>query len=132
MDTATATITREQAEQTLAAVRARFIDYLTEHHYPATEAVKINGVDYPASKALTLAPACPEPTLSDQWNDGWAIVWEEGPDEWTYRVHGGTSEEERGLAAEFGQTLPEEAGATIPAGVYVEPYNHIVLSIYPA
>lgn len=123
--TTKAKISRAQAEAALAAVRDRFKPYL--------EPFEIDGHVYSA--------AYPEPKLAEDWNDreGWAIVWEEGPDDWAYTVtSGGPSEEERTLvaqaAAEFGADLKpaETPPVRFPKTVYAEPYFSFVLALYPA
>lgn len=118
-------ITREQAEAALAAIKAQFKSY--------TEPLVIDGEDF--GPTVTSEPVLVE----DYDGEGWAIVWEEGPDEWAFRATtGGTSEEERVLVAEanreFGGNLavPEDQPVTLPKGVYAEPYYSFVLSLYPA
>jgi hypothetical protein len=124
MSTRTRTVTKAQAEATLAAVKAQFAAFLN----PMT----LDGTTYD--------PTYPDPVLVWDYTDSGhpAIAWEEGPDEWVYTIHGGTSEEEASLMAlaaeEFGATLPVPVRkpATIPAGVFVEPVNHCALGVYPA
>ena len=117
-------LTREQAEASLAAIVAQFRTYVEPMTFPAVG----------DSPALTLGPTCPLPTLLENF-DGtpWVVVWEEGPDEWAYRATGGgTSEEDRVLAAEFGATLPDESPTTFPDGVWAEPVFSFALGLYPA
>lgn len=89
--------------------------------------------------------AGPPPVLMEEGFDGrqWTIVWEEGPDEWPFTLHGGSSEEDRVLLAqaaeEFGANLTvsvaeaaERKPAALPKGVYVEPINHCSIGVYPA
>lgn len=128
-------VTRQDAEAVLAAIKHQFRTYLEPLDLPAEG----------GSPAMHLDPCCPEPTLVE-WDDNapWAIVWEDGPDEWAYRVtEGGTSEEQRVLAAdaarEFGAdptavvaSLRGVEPATIPASVYVEPVTSFILALYPA
>lgn len=70
----------------------------------------------------------PLPKLVKDYNTGYgtapyAILWEEGPFEWTlYFPHGGIEEE-------FGFKLPDVSGA-VPDGVFCEPINHWALAIY--
>lgn len=118
-------ISRKQAEAALAAVKHQFRTY--------TEPLVINGEDY--GPTITS-----EPVLIEDWNgEGWAISWEEGPDDWAFRAtSGGTSEEERALVAEanreFGSNLEvsEDQPVAFPKGVYAEPYYSFVLCLYPA
>lgn len=128
----TSSITAAQATAALEAVKAQFAEYLKPLVLEADE-------DGPA---ITY-PGSPEPTLVEDYSrEGvWAICWEEGPDEWAYRATmGGTSEEERVLAAqaavEFGvdpsTTAPKaDEPVTFPKGVYAEPYMSFVLALYP-
>ena len=118
-------ISREQAEQALAAVKNQFRAY--------TEPLIIDGDD--------LGPTITsEPVLVEDWDgEGWAISWEDGPDDWAYRAtSGGSSEEERVLVAEanreFGANfqVKDDEPVTFPEGVYAEPYFSFVLSLYPA
>lgn len=115
------TVTRKQAEQALAAVRHQFKAYI--------EPLVINGRNYGGS----------EPTLVENYDNApFAIVWEDGPDEWAYRAtSGGYSEEEHSLAVEaakeFGVAAPkprEEQPVQFPKGVYAEPYYSFVLALY--
>ncbi|GAC1533618.1 MAG: hypothetical protein NVS3B1_28010 [Marmoricola sp.] len=122
------TITRKQAEQALAAVRAQFARYLEPLDMG-------DGTVYPATM--------PEPKLSMDWGGEVAILWEEGPDEWAMRATGGgTSETERimiaNAAKEFGydpqaavDRMKVDEPITWPKGVYAEPYYSFVLCLYP-
>lgn len=117
-------VTTAQAQAVLTAVKAQFHTYL--------EPMDLGN-------GLVLAPACPEPTLNMDYDGTPAIVWEEGPSEWAYRVNeGGTSEEEAALAAaaseEFGHKITSSnlAPAALPKGVEVEAFYSFVLAIYPA
>lgn len=147
MSTMTDNVTRKQAEAALAAVKAQFEAYVTDQHYPATPAETIDGVDYPATRDLTI-PAGPPPVLVEDvdgqygMRPGWVILWEEGPDEWPFVL--GTNEateEERVLAAaaaeEFGATTGDltKSGRTpakMPEGLWWEPINHCSIGLYPA
>lgn len=120
----TDTVTREQAEQTLAAIKGQYAAYFE----PITN-----------DDGKVLVEASPEPTLlADFDGRDWTIVWEEGPDEWVYTLDGGSSEEDRVLmaeaSAEFGTDLgtPNRPAAVFPAGVFVEPINSISVGVYPA
>lgn len=97
--------TKQQAEQTLEAVKKTFKTY----------------IDAIGS----------EPTLVDNFDfygiDGhsiekpWGIVWEEGPMDWTLLVpHGGRE-------GEFGLGFP---ATDLPVGVWAEPYSSWALSLY--
>jgi hypothetical protein len=121
------TITREQAEAALAAVKAQFAAYI--------EPLVINGHDYGPTVDS-------QPVLVEDYEGSghWAISWEEGPDDWAYRASvGGTSEEERTLAGqaaeEFG--VPYERVAPRPdepirvEGVHAEPHMSFILGLYP-
>lgn len=132
-------ISREQAEAALAAVREQFKKYLEPETFEAFTAD--DGTEHPAR---TYPPLCTEPKLVEDWNgSGWAICWEDGPDEWAYRAtSGGTSEEERVLVAQAAQEFgydPKAAVARIkadepitwPKGVVGGPYYSFVLSLYP-
>lgn len=115
-------ISQKQAEQSLAAIKAQFAAYLE----PLT------------LDSGTVLPGDPAPTLVEDWNgEGWAICWEEGPDDWTYLVNGGVSETESVMYAdaslEFGVTIQPKAyePAKFPKGVWGEPYNSFTLCLYP-
>lgn len=80
------------------------------------------------------------PVLVEDWNgEGWAISWEEGPDEWAM-LHsgGGTSESDRVMFAaaseEFGADMkpPTYPKVEWPKGVYVEAYYSFVVTLHPA
>lgn len=108
------TITREQAEAALAAVRKRYAGY-----------DDVNEI-----------------ALIQDWGSrygrvAWLITWESGPYEWAYRAAmGGINEEvATDLVTEFG-TTPQKAGklATereirFPAGVLGEPYDSFSLTL---
>lgn len=57
------------------------------------------------------APAYPAPVLLADF-DGrpWTILWEEGPEDWVYRLD----------------------GVTWPAGTFIEPVNTVLAGIWPA
>jgi hypothetical protein len=120
----TRTITREQAETSMAVVVAQFREYTEPIAFPAMD----------GKPALTMSPACPLPTLLEGFNDApFTIMWEDGPDDWAYRASaGGTSEEERVLAAEFSITLTDEEPVVFPEGVFAEPLSSYALGLYPA
>lgn len=130
-------ISKAKAEKVLAAVKAQYKSYLEPLVLPAG-IDPVTGVSYPEE---TLSPTYTSlPVLLEDWDGpGWVISWEEGPDEWAFRVsEGGPSEEERVLAhdaaKEFGveYTVPKgPAPATIPKSVFVEPYNSFTLGLYP-
>jgi len=115
-------ISRQQAEQALAAVTQQFVAFC--------EPLIIGGRNYGISSL---------PTLVETSQGDWEIVWEDGPDEWAYRASmGGSSEEDRALAAaasvEFGTTItvPEDKPVTFPRGVHAEPVMSFVLGLYEA
>ncbi|MFC7582523.1 hypothetical protein ACFQYP_00940 [Nonomuraea antimicrobica] len=65
------------------------------------------------------------PQLKDaDWDDGAGrvIVWEYGPDGWTYVVPFGG-------ALEFGPEVPE---LSLPAGVWMDRINHYSVRVLPA
>lgn len=109
------TITTAQANAALNAVREQYATAMAAEMYP-------------------------EPTLVEDYTESGhpAIVWEEGPYDWPFLIHGGTSEEDHALfaeaSAEFGQTMapPVRPPAKIPTTVFAEPINHIALGLYPA
>lgn len=115
------TITREQAEQALAAVKEQFKVYID-----AGES---------------------EPVLVENWEpfvyqDGkvvdtetypFAIVWEDGPFEWAYRAKGGGVDEELtrlGRDFEEGYTARTPAATDWPKGVDGGPYFSYVLTLH--
>lgn len=134
-------ITRKQADAALAAVVEQFRAYVEPTTLEAFTAE--DGTEFPAE---TFGPTSPLPTLVEDWNGpGWAIVWEEGPDEWAYRATtGGSSEEERVLVAAAAKEngidpqvavdryVKDDEPITWPKGVYAEPHYSFVLSLYPA
>lgn len=84
------------------------------------------------------------PTLIKDWEWGWttinrydwAIVWEEGPFEWTYRFPGGGFDEEMfHLAREFGddhaRRLATRPGVELPEGVWTEAITSWATAIHP-
>lgn len=136
----TSKITRAKAEAALAAVEEQFRSYVEPTTYPAFTAA--DGTEFPAE---TLGPLAPKPTLVEDWNGGWAICWEDGPDDWAYRATmGGSSEEERVLVASAAREngvdpqtavdryVKDDEPVTWPKGVYAEPYYSFVLCLYPA
>ena len=162
-------LSRAQAEAALAAVKAQWAHAITptdwsghahdesltggvleEHLFEvhgysgaslARKAERMTLVELHAAEHKPERMYSADPVLIEDWNgEGWAISWEEGPDEWAMRVHdGGTSEEERALwasvAEEFGADKVEPKGiepAKFPADVYAEPYYSFVLCLYPA
>lgn len=118
------TITREQAEAVLDAVREQFRAYLQ----PIT-----------LDSGRVLSPCCSQPQLDMDYDGQPAIIWEDGPDEWALRVtEGGPSEEDHVLAAEaareFGVAHRAPTGpapARLPADIWVDALNSCVLGIYP-
>jgi hypothetical protein len=106
-------ISEAQARQCLAAIERQFAPYIDQ----------------------TCRPTLAKP---GEQCSGWAIVWEDGPDEWALRAfHGGHDEELYHLAREAGAT-PEQArrtaqvgGVPCPAGVFAEPVMTFVLGLYP-
>jgi len=114
------TITQEQADAALAAVKAQYRHYLEA------------GYDGPQ----LLPPG-------HQFNPalGWMVMWEDGPYEWAYRAGvGGVDEELLTLAADepaLGKavavelaTEPEPTG--YPAGVFVEAWFSYAVWLSPA
>lgn len=107
------TITREQAEKALAAIKLQFRNYLDDTD---------------------------QPTLFEPGTQcsGWAIGWEAGPYEWTYRAfQGGFDEEMHQLAREFvddteAHRMATDRGTPCPDGVFAEPVNTWCLGLYPA
>jgi hypothetical protein len=98
----TTTVTRAEAEAVLAAVKTQHSSYIAAGHTP--------------------------PVLVENWEGwgagqaAWAILWEEGPFEWTYLFpHGGIEEE-------FGFRIAEVA---LPDRVWCEAYNSWSIAIYP-
>lgn len=94
-------VTRREAEQVLAAVKRQCKTWLGEGSTP--------------------------PVLRENWSwtgptYAWAIIWEEGPYEWTYLFpHGGIEEE-------FGFNLK---AVNLPAGVWTEAITSWAIAIYP-
>lgn len=107
-------ITRKQAEAALAAVKEQFKNYI--------------------------AAGYREPELREPGTESshWAIAWDEGPFEWTYRAfEGGVDEELYYLAKDAGadkeraRSIATDAGITAPKGVFPEPINSWCLGLYP-
>jgi len=70
----------------------------------------------------------PVPTVLEDWD--WtggqpvtAIIWEEGPYDWTYLFPYG------GIEEEYGSTL-KDVSEMIPEGLYVEPVTSWAVAIY--
>lgn len=135
--TTTTKVTKEQAEQALAAVKEQFKVYL--------EPIVISAEESSSGEEKVLSPCCPEPTLVENWQ-GWAggttdfaILWEDGPDDWAYRAtSGGYSEEEFALSVAAAKEFGVEAGkpkqeepVTWPKGIWAEPYCSFILCLYP-
>lgn len=111
------TVTREQAEVILAAVKAAFTGQETT------------------------------PELIENWTDGhaatpWAIVWEKGPHDWALHFGMGGFNEElyEAAMAEFGGSidgceyamqLAEEEPFADPDGTFTAPVTTKTLGIYP-
>jgi hypothetical protein len=98
-----AEVTRQQAEATLAALKAKYADDLRLGLYYEPKLIENWG--YPESG--------PKP---------FAIVWEEGPTEWALRFPAG------GMAG-FGAVM--ESPVALPEGVWVEAYSEWAVAIYP-
>lgn len=106
-------ISRKLAEAALASVREQFKTYVDAGYNP--------------------------PVLMEAW-DGrhWAICWDEGPSEWTYRCPEGGMDEELTLELQSVPGLDSYAPVETPAApnwpteVFAEPYDHCVLMLYPA
>ena len=105
-------ISRKLAEQALASVKKQFSAYV-ELGY--------------------------EPKLVEAW-DGqhWAICWDEGPYEWTYRCPEGGRDLELTLelrsvpGVDSKATVDDPAAPNWPTEVFAEPYDSCVLMLYPA
>lgn len=110
-------VTKREAEKVLAAVKRAFPAWI-------------------GGKGST------PPTLVKNWEWGWnysrtydwAIIWEEGPYEWTYRFPEGGVDEE--LTYELRTIVPDAAplttnAATLPDGVWTEPITGWAIAIYP-
>ena len=62
------------------------------------------------------------PLIGEDDRQGWTIIWEEGPFQWTYLFpHGGIEEE-------FGTKL-EDVSADLPAGIWAEAINHYSIGV---
>jgi hypothetical protein len=110
-------VTKREAERVLAAVKRAFPAYLDK------------GGKY-------------GPKLVKDWDWGWttshvyewAIIWEEGPYEWTYNFPEGGVDEE--LTAELHTIVPDAKPITtkaveLPDGVWTEPITSWAIAIYP-
>lgn len=95
-------VTRKQAEAALKAIEAQYAPYVQEGYGP---------------------------TLHMDWDGYVAIIWEEGPYEWTYTARHGGHDEELSILA--GQPMQTPAATDWPEGVWCEPYNTCVLCLYP-
>lgn len=118
-------VTREQAEQVLAMVKQRYAaDLASDGDYTPTP-----------------------PTLIENWEPywggtiGWAILWEEGPDDWAHLVcSGGIDEGMAGMLADVvGEAKVREAVKAgqftekpleAPEGVWLEPATSWAIGIY--
>lgn len=118
-------ITREQADAALACIRRQFSAYIDVEHS--------------------------EPQLVESWEpfvyqDGevvetevvpFAILWEEGPDGWVYRVKTGGVDEELTLELRSvpgvakTATVDTPAATSWPEGVQESPYFSWALCLYP-
>lgn len=78
------------------------------------------------------------PVLIPDLDREWTIVWEEGsPYDWPFMLGGGVDVDMVNMMTEFMSEADAVKGAThqptvFPAGVYVEPVNHISVGIYLA
>ena len=99
-------VTQRQAQAVLRAVKTQFASY---------------GPDFGDLR------------LDMDWDGHVAIIWEEGPYEWTY--HFGTNDVDEELTIELQEFQPGTVvrlrPVTIPKGVLVEPYTTYALCIYP-
>lgn len=119
--TATPTVTRQQAEAVLQAIRTQFSAY-----------VQAEGITEELLRPLSDDDL---PQLVEDYDGApFAIVWESNsPYEWAYRVfEGGVDEEMTELASEFGGGVVRTPAVTEPEGVHCEPLMSFILGIYPA
>ena len=125
-----ARVTQRRAERVLASLKAAYAEYLK----PLTD-----------DDGKVISQGWPEPVLVQDyqtWSGGhapYAILWEEGPHEWTYALDGSPTEEERVLVAEAGAEFGKPGlkakgrpAVVAPAGVFIEPLNSWSVGIYPA
>lgn len=116
-------ITRRQAEAALHAIERQFPGF--------TE-------DITLGSGSVLSGS--HPTLVENYSGArFAIVWEEGPDEWVYRAfQGGTDEEVYTLAIDAGASkdkareIATTKSVACPKGVFAEPITSYALGLYPA
>lgn len=112
-------VTREQAEQALEAVKGQWSYDVAEGNVPKL----VENWDWLESGTTP-----------------WAIVWEEGPDEWAMRAqNGGTDEEATALARDdsaiteiLGEqfTVATPAAVAWPEGVFAEPITPWAVGLY--
>lgn len=126
-------VTREQAEAVLAAVKEKFAAYCTT--FPVTG----GRMDFDAEPVPLPEECLPRLVEDYRWGDGpgapFAVVWEEGPFEWALQELEGETVDEEATAGlqEFapGRVLRHRA-VGLPEGVLVEPVTGSVLGVYPA
>lgn len=109
-------VTEKQAQRVLAAVREQCAGWI-DPEQPDTGPKLVMDFDWMGTGSSP------------------AIVWEEGPFEWTYRFpEGGIDEELTGLAREFTPDAivkTKDVSDKIPSGVWTEACTAWALSIYP-
>lgn len=105
-----------QAKDTLAAIQAQFGAYVGLFGEP-----KLHDWEKESQE-----PGC------------WSINWEEGPENWTMSVgEGGVNEARYELGIQNGMKhrsavrFAQDDMETIPHGVGLSPFNHIILYLYP-
>ena len=131
-------VTREQAEQVLAAVRTRYAAYCNT--WPTYEQDGRTYSDYDAP-LLPLPEGHPDlPVLVEDYQftysglpsglPCWAIVWECGPFEWAQGdIEYETVNEELTAELATGVVITDKA-VKLPAGVFCEAIYSYVLGIY--
>jgi hypothetical protein len=129
------TVTREQAEGVLAAVKAKFPAYCMT--FPVVNGrLDFDGVPVPA-------PDDELPRLAEnyQWSDRkpavpFAVIWEAGPDGWAMSPLGDEHVDEELTAdlQEFapGEVIRQPGVVPEPDGVFCEAIYSYALGIYPA
>lgn len=106
----------ELAKRALESVKKQFRDYIGAG-YPEPELIQDYGTVFTANGGANI----------HEMTTSWAIVWEEGPHQWTYMCPEGGYDEE--MSSELQMKVEREAAPEWPEEVWAEPTNHYVLSL---
>lgn len=119
-------LNQEQAEAAFEAVKEQFAPHIG--HAGFRDPVLIKNYKYDVWYGNRVISTIEPP---------YAIVWEEGPDTWTYRAREGGRDYESTLELRSVPGVPQDAvvdtpqAASWPSGVLSEPINNYILGLWP-